>query len=187
MPAPDGGLSCLLAQKDQLNQREQAFVAAYLELGNATKAAVEAGYSEATARQQGSRLLSKADVRDAVAAGRQALAEQSLVTREMIEAELAAIAFSDARGALSWEMASDGEGREYVRLKLVPSDELTREQAAALAEVRLSERGFSVKRHDKLKALELLARMKGLFQDTVRHELPGAIEVKLSFDAGTDA
>lgn len=51
-----------------MNPRRKLFVNAYLgeARGNATKAAIAAGYSEHTAKQQGSRLLTKTDVRAAI-------------------------------------------------------------------------------------------------------------------------
>lgn len=51
-----------------LTPREKSFVSAYLgrSRGNATKAAIAAGYSRKTARQTGHRLLTKADIRQAV-------------------------------------------------------------------------------------------------------------------------
>lgn len=47
-----------------MNQRKRAFCEAYLLSGNATKAAVEAGYSSKTARSIGQRLLTFADVQE---------------------------------------------------------------------------------------------------------------------------
>jgi len=47
-----------------LNAQQRAFVAAYD--GNATQAAIAAGYSPKTARQQGNRLLTIADIQDAI-------------------------------------------------------------------------------------------------------------------------
>lgn len=47
-----------------MNQRKRAFCEAYLLSGNATKAAVEAGYSSKTARSTGQRLLTFADVQE---------------------------------------------------------------------------------------------------------------------------
>lgn len=48
----------------KLTPRQQAFVDAYA--GNATAAALAAGYSEKTARSQGQRLLTNADIKDAI-------------------------------------------------------------------------------------------------------------------------
>lgn len=52
-----------------LNPQRRKFVAAYLERPNATRAAKNAGYSEATARSQGQRLLTFDDVRTALRLG----------------------------------------------------------------------------------------------------------------------
>lgn len=52
-----------------MNPKQAAFVRAYLVHHNATQAAVDAGYSSRTAKQQGSRLLTVADVAAAIAAG----------------------------------------------------------------------------------------------------------------------
>ncbi|MCH8229461.1 MAG: terminase small subunit [Chloroflexi bacterium] len=43
--------------------KRAAFARAYVLSGNATEAAKQAGYSPKTAKQQGSRLLTKADAR----------------------------------------------------------------------------------------------------------------------------
>lgn len=51
-----------------LKERERRFVEAYMgaAAGNATKAALLAGYSPKTARKQGSRLLTKGHIADAI-------------------------------------------------------------------------------------------------------------------------
>lgn len=50
-----------------LYARRVAALRAYLKTTNATNAAIEAGYSENGARQEGSRLLTNVDLRAAVA------------------------------------------------------------------------------------------------------------------------
>lgn len=73
------------------------FVDEYLKDLNATQAAVRAGYSKRTAKQQGSRLLTNADVQRQVEIARKELAVNAGITRERILAEMAKIAFSDLR------------------------------------------------------------------------------------------
>ena len=63
-----------------MTPRQKAFVAAFLKDGNATKAAEKAGYSARTAKQQGSRLLTNADVAQAVEKGQQRVAEKAELT-----------------------------------------------------------------------------------------------------------
>lgn len=52
-----------------LNDRERLFVVEYLKDLNQTKAAIRAGYAPRSARQQASRLMTKAYIADAIAAG----------------------------------------------------------------------------------------------------------------------
>lgn len=66
---------------NELNTKQQAFVEAYLQTWNATKAAKIAGYSEATARQQGSRLLSDANIASRV---RERLEQMAMKTDEVL-------------------------------------------------------------------------------------------------------
>lgn len=47
---------------DHINQRQKAFCEAYLASGNATDAAIKAGYSPRTARSIGQRLLTNVDI-----------------------------------------------------------------------------------------------------------------------------
>jgi len=74
-----------------------AYVNAYE--GNATQAAIQAGYSASSARQSAARLMSKAAIRDAIAA-RQPLDSQQLQIgrQEAIQGLLAAIADAKAQG-----------------------------------------------------------------------------------------
>jgi phage terminase small subunit len=67
---------------DRLTVRQQAFVDVYVVGGNATEAYKQAGYKVVSAdggRASASRLLTNANVRAAVEAGRQAAARQALV------------------------------------------------------------------------------------------------------------
>lgn len=48
----------------KLSPKKMRFAEAYLRTGNQTKAAIEAGYAEASARNQGNRLMNNADVQD---------------------------------------------------------------------------------------------------------------------------
>lgn len=50
-----------------LSIKQRKFCEYYVELGNAKKAAIKAGYSDKDAKRQGSRLLTRSDVKDYVA------------------------------------------------------------------------------------------------------------------------
>lgn len=75
-----------------LSAKQQAFAREYLVDRNATQAAIRAGYSAATAKQQGARLLTNVDVRAAVNRGESAVAEQTMLTVVSITNRLLTIA-----------------------------------------------------------------------------------------------
>jgi phage terminase small subunit len=100
-----------------LNARQQKFVNAYLVSGNATSAAVAAGYSEKTAKQIGSRLLTNVDVAAAVNTKQEKAAEK---------AELTLQSHLDALNALR-DQAADAE-----QFSAAVSAEVSRGKAAGL-------------------------------------------------------
>lgn len=69
-----------------LNEQQQLFVDYYLaDIGmNATSAAIKAGYSEKTARQQASRLLSNVNIQIAIKNAQAKLSEACLVSQKMV-------------------------------------------------------------------------------------------------------
>lgn len=64
----------------KLTAKQQAFVEAYA--GNATAAALAAGYSEKTARSQGQRLLTNDDIQDAIKAREARRLAPTIATRQ---------------------------------------------------------------------------------------------------------
>ena len=71
-----------------LTPKQQRFVLEYLKDHNGTQAAIRTGYSESTARQQGSRLLTDPRVLAAVRAGQKKVAKKAEVTVDSLMAEL---------------------------------------------------------------------------------------------------
>lgn len=76
------------ARSAPLTPKQQLFVLEYLKDQNGTQASIRAGYSESTARQQGSRLLTDPRVLAAVRAGQQKVAKKAEVTVDSLMAEL---------------------------------------------------------------------------------------------------
>ncbi len=85
----------------KLTDRQEAFVAEYLIDLNATQAAIRAGYSEKSAQEQGSRLLSKAMVSAAVAEGAKKRIRKSEITAQ------------DVLEGLYLEATREGEGASH--------------------------------------------------------------------------
>lgn len=76
------------ARAPPLTPKQQRFVQEYLQDHNGTQAAIRAGYSESTARQQGSRLLTEPRIQAAVRAGQKKVAKKAEVTVDSLMAEL---------------------------------------------------------------------------------------------------
>lgn len=152
----------------KITGKQTAFVAEYLVDLNATQAAIRAGYSTKTAYSAGQRLLKNVEVQKAIAEAQVKRTERTEITADRVVSELAKIAFADPRDLMEW-------GPNGVRLK--DSADLTEEQAASVAEVSetTTKDGGSLrlKKHDKVKALELLGRHMGMFKDKV--EMSGEV------------
>lgn len=72
---------------NELTPRQSRFVAEYLVDLNATQAAIRAGYSSKTAKQQGQRLLTNVDLAAAIAGGKaKQLADVGLSAETALEA-----------------------------------------------------------------------------------------------------
>lgn len=74
-----------------LSLKQIKFVDAYMISANATEAAKLAGYSEKTAQEQGSRLLSNVIIKDEIARRATLGTAKAIVTRDEIIADLKAI------------------------------------------------------------------------------------------------
>ena len=149
-----------------LTDKQTRFVQEYLKDFNATQAAIRAGYSRRTARAIGQENLTKPAVAEAVDAGKKRIADRAEVTVERIVQEAAAIAFHDTRKLFH----EDG--------RLKAPHELDDETSAAIAGIEVEEmfegrgearthvgRLHKVKRWEKTKALELLAKFRKMFDD----------------------
>ena len=140
-----------------LTAKQKAFVAEYLIDLNATAAATRAGYAEKTAYSQGQRLLKNVEIQTAIQEALQAREKRTLITQDRVLAELGKIGFSDLKDFV--EFGSGG-----VTLK-----EGADVDGAVLAEINetATPLGSSkkIKLHDKMKALELIARHLGMLND----------------------
>lgn len=155
-----------------LNLQQAKFLKEYLKSGNATQSAIAAGYSQRTAAEQGTRLLRNAQIKAAV----QKTLNKLEISAENVLQEIAKLAFSNMGDFVS--PSNDGT-------QLVPDfSKLTREQMAAIQEIRVDETGggggdgkreriqrTTFKLADKGLNLERLGRNLKLFTDKI--ELTG--------------
>ena len=140
-----------------LTAKQKAFVLEYLCDLNATQAAIRAGYSLRNADKIGFQLLEKTRVQAAIQEALQAREKRTLITQDRVLAELGKIGFSDLKDFV--EFGPDG-----VSLKQDADVD-----GAVVAEVSetATQLGSSkkIKLHDKMKALELIARHLGMLND----------------------
>lgn len=161
-----------------LNPKQRRFVQEYLIDLNAKQAAIRAGYSVRSAKQQGSRLLTYPAVAQAVALGQAEAAERARLTLDDVIAELSLLAFANMRDY----MQPGADGDPYLDFS-----KLTRAQAAALTEVTVEDfmsgrgkaarevRRIKFKLADKRAALVDLGKHLGGFKE--RHEHSGALGI----------
>ncbi len=170
----------------QITDRMKKFVDEYLIDFNATQAAIRAGYSPDTANEQGSQLLARPDIRELVAEGQKAIAERTQTFQDNAVDELKIVGFSDLADFLTVKEGGIVEQKSF--------DQLTKEQTKCIKKIKQVVRSshsadgtilhqtatLEVELHDKLRALELLGRHLGMFNDTLR--LEGALPLTISFD-----
>jgi phage terminase small subunit len=141
-----------------LTPREAWFVREYLVDLNAAAAAIRTGSNARSAASIGHHLLKRPHVSAALQAAFKARLARIEAQSDDVLRELDALwQASDIRNFASW----DGG-----RVTLRPSTELTPAQAACVAEVYQGPEGIRLKLHDKLRALELAMRHRGMFPST---------------------
>lgn len=145
----------------ELTEKQRRFVEEYLVDLNATQAAIRAGYSEDSAKEIGYENLTKPHIAEAVQTGRLRQRERSEATADRVIAELARIAFADAREVAMW--GPDG-------VTLLQSADLDDDTAACIRRVSETRHGVRCELHDKTRALELLGRHFGQFVDRINFQ-----------------
>lgn len=113
------------------NKRHEKFCHEYIKDMNATQAAIRTGYSEKTAKMQGSRLMTNDDIKARVKELRDAYFNENIITAQQVEYELTRIALG-----LSKEkqvvIEGTGEGCSEARIIDKPPDEKSRLKALEL-------------------------------------------------------
>jgi phage terminase small subunit len=163
----------------RLTIKEEAFVRSYVRTGSQTQAYLDAGARENPNARRGSRhaasthsrkFMRRPAVRRALEEWRAEVREKYEIAAEKVIAEMARIAFAN----LQDYAIIDADGQCSINL-----NEATRDELGGVAVVEIEERTVGteepvtvrtsrIKFHDKLKALEGLARHLGLFEDGPR-------------------
>ena len=162
----------------KLTPKQMRFVDEWLIDFNGKQAAIRAGYSAKTAEATAARLLRNVKVQAEISRRHKDLQRRTEVTQERVVTELARVAFADATDYAQVETRmiekDDGTEVSYQTVTLKNTAELSPEQRAAISGIKQGANGIEVKLCDKIKALELLGRHIGMFNDK--------IEVKATVD-----
>ena len=165
----------------RLNGRQQQFVQEYLLDRNAEQAAIRAGYSPRYARGNAHKLVANSGIAAEIRRLGQKTAQKLEITRESIMRELAAVGFACVTDFVSVETESatklgihplTGEavklpGGYQQTVRITNTCDLPASKAAALAGIKQGANGIEVRLHDKVRALELLGKAVGVFDNTV--------------------
>lgn len=167
----------------KLSPKKLRFCQEYLKDHNATQAALRAGYSTKSAHVTGCRLLKDANISAWLQNQHTALAEQAGITADAVLREMAAVGMVRLSDVVSW----DANGN----ISLVPSEDLSTEQAAAISEVTQTEAmnmktgeiitTTRVRLHPKVTALTKLAEWLGIGPD----QLPPSVQVNINAQDGS--
>jgi phage terminase small subunit len=142
-----------------LTEKQQRFIDEYLIDLNATQSAIRAGYSVKTANEQGARLLAKVSVQTEISKKMAERSRRTGVNQDRVVLELAKLAFVKMTDIV------DSQGKIKTGAK---EDDLACIESVKYKKSE-SETGSSVEREvkisPKLKALELLGKHLGMWND----------------------
>lgn len=185
-------------EKGGLNPKQARFAQEYLKDLNATQAAIRAGYSKATAKQQGARLLTHDDVAEMVRLGQERASTKSDATVSRVMQELSRLGFSDIRKAFDADgnLIPPGQWDDDFAASVASIEVVTRSlpgqaegeldaqpHGGALARKRNAKVEYihKIKIWDKNSALEKLAKHLGMFIEKIEHSGPDGGPLPVTF------
>lgn len=140
-----------------LTEKQRRFCEEYLIDLNATRAylaAYPAVKKESTAAQAGSRMLRNVKVAEHIRERMEDRQKRTEITQDRVLRELAAIAFADVTDIVSYN-----GGRVVIK----PTEDVPRETRKIIAGIKEGQYGTEVKTYDRIRALELLGKHLGMF------------------------
>lgn len=173
----------------RLTEKQKRFVDEYLidlNASGAYKAAYPNVTKDETARVNGSRLLTNANVKGYLAERQKALQERIEITQDKVIQELAKIAFCN--GSSFSQVVTKTKTRrvwndsiqeyeekevEEQHVEVFDTASLPANKKAAISCIKETKFGIDVESYDKVKALELIGKHFGMFKDKV--EISGKV------------
>lgn len=153
-----------------MTEKQKIFADEYLIDLNATRAyrvAYPNVKKDDTAAAAAARMLRNVKVAEYIQERMQERQQRTEVTQDRVVQELAAIAFAKATDYVM--IKSNGPA---VVVMIKSTDDLTDEQVRAIAGIKEGANGVEIKLNDKEKALELLGRHLGMWNDKLEVKAP---------------
>lgn len=163
-----------------LTEKQKIFADEYLVDLNATRAykvAYPKVKADSTAASNGSRMLRNDKVAEYIQQRQRERSERTQITQDWVLQELYKIASANGTDyARVVEVTAKNEDGDDLldsngdpimvdTVKIVPTEQLTADQRAAVSTIKNTRYGVSVETHDKVKALELIGRHLGMFKE----------------------
>lgn len=157
--------------------KQDLFVKEYLKDLNGTQAYMRAGYkfkSENVAAASAAKILRNPKIQEKIQKAMKEREKRTEITQDKVLKEIANLAFTDRTGIVNLNNN---------RLIIKNFDELTPEQKACISGVKETKHGIEVTFYNKEKALEMLGRHLGMFNDKLKFE--GEMKVNNPFEGLT--
>ena len=144
---------------NKLTDKQELFCKNYIVHLNATKAAIQSGYSEKTAKDIGCQNLAKLYIQERIAQLRKKTLEKLDISHERIAAEYAKIAFSDMKDCV----ADDGSIKKITNIKnsaaisSITTDEYTTVSGTSHVKTKMT-------LHSKRDGLDGLSKHTGFYE-----------------------
>lgn len=162
-----------------LNIRQRRFVEEYFRtspIGNATQAAIAAGYSPRSAKQTASRMMTNHDLQEALRARGKEILEELRTDQLKIAQKMLECVFYDITQLF------DENGRLITDMSKLPPEIKSAIQSVEVVRQRrhgewddenqpIYDDLYKIRMTDKLKGLELIGRFQGMFKDSLT--MPG--------------
>lgn len=153
----------------ELSLKQKKFADEYIISGNATKSAIEAGYSKKTAESIGSRLLRNVKVSEYISKRTQEVFEE----RAMSVAEALAISASIARGEIQ-------QGQTKKNVKVYVGDQVEEET------VTETEYQFTPTIEERQRSLDHILKVNGAYLDRKEIDVTGMVQFIDDIGIGDD-
>ena len=162
----------------ELTEKQKLFCDEWLKDMNGTrayKAAYKSTKSDHVAATNAGRLLRNAEVQKYIQEKQKEREKRTEITQDMVIKELAKLAFIDRTDIVKLGKTRNGETKVIIQ----STDDLTAEQRAIISGIKETKNGIEVTFYSKEKALELLGRHLGMFNDKL--QLTGEIKTSNPF------